>query len=320
MVKAANSAAGGNIMGGVAEGIGFAKAIVPTVSNFIGDISGANAGARAAENAANAQAAAAGAQAQLVRQEGLNYQNRAMDLAKATPEELMNQERALQAGQKQLASQERLLAAIDPALMEASQQALNLLRGDRAASLGPQETARAQQRQSLLSSLRAQYGPGAESSAIGQKALRDFDMQSTLMTGQIQQQQLGNLTNVFGSFNSQRPDLMQTGAGLMDMGSVFRNRELNTYKQAGQTYLGALSGTSQQIIDNAGAPFVGDAMRARNQQGLFNMAANAGLVYATGGASAAPGMMSKMGGAGGGTGSLSGYNYNQSPTDFFGGK
>lgn len=259
-------------------------------------------GSDPAQQAAMAQQQMAQQQAALVRAQGLEYQNKVMELAKASPQELETQGRALQAGQQQLESQQRMLAAIDPAILEASQQALGLLRGQKAGILGPQEEALKGQRQSLVASLRDQYGPGAETSSAGQKALRQFDMQANLQNAQAQQGALGQLTGIAGAFNAQRPDLLGTGAGLMDITSRYRNRELGAYQQAGATLLGAMSGTSQQLIDTAGSQYLGAQLQQRRQEQFQNQLVDTGAYLAgrgaggSWGASAAkrPGQQGKM--------------------------
>lgn len=272
-------------------------AALPQIGKFAGglynDVSGISGQAEAAQNAAMAQQAAAGQQSAMIRQAGMDYQNKAADLAKATPQELMYQEKALQAGQQQLESQQKLLSAIDPALMEASKQALGILRGEKAPSMGPQQEEQAYQRQQLVNSLRSQYGPNGESSSAGQKMLQNFDRQANVTNSQLQQSQLGTLTNVFGGFNAQRPDLLQTGGNLTNLSSVFQNRMLNSQQATGNAYLNALSGTSGSIIQNAGAQYTGDAIKARGQQQFFNTAVQGGAAFAGGGM---PGIGQSLGG------------------------
>ena len=153
---------------------------------FGDDISGASA-ADAAGRAAMAQAAEARASREAILREAGALEDKTMALAKASPEELRAHEASLMAADKQLKSDEQLLASVDPALMEASSQVLKLLRGERSAALAPLDTQRAEQRKQLLDSLRQQYGPGAETSSLGLKALRDFDMETSSLTANTQQ-------------------------------------------------------------------------------------------------------------------------------------
>lgn len=273
------------------------------IGNFVGDISGSNAAARAASRAAMDQASMARQmRADILQQSATNSAN-AFEYASATPQELGILSNALSSQQLQLGREERLLNAIDPALMEASQQALKLLRGETSAATGPMNALRASQRQQLVDSLRSQYGPGAETSSIGQRALNEFDLQ----TGG---QQMNALNQVFGIASADLGGRAQRGiSGLQQIGqgySALNERRLNAVQNSGNATLGALAGTQQQMIQGAGAPYVGDALRAQSQQALFNQAVGiGGMAFGNymGGLGMGKGMASGMGGAGGG-----GYN------------
>lgn len=245
--------------------------------DILGDITGTNRAAEAAQRAAEAQLAMATRTREEVLSEGRKLQSDAMEYAAATPQELSILSNALSSQQLQLGREERLLNAIDPALMEASQQALKLLRGETADINKPMQDLRASQRQKLMDSLRAQYGPGAESSSIGQNALRSFDMETNSMFAQNQQSALGQ---VFGIASSDLGGRSQRAlAGLQQIGqgySALNERRLNTRLNVGNSMLGALSGTSQQMIQNAGAPYVGDALKAQAQAQFINDRIKAG--------------------------------------------
>lgn len=273
--------------------------IMDTVGGVLNDVSPAGmlgfdftdpTGAKGAANAAQAAATAQAREAARTRGEILDYSGRlekdAMALAEASPEELASLGSAYSSAEKNLAREERLLASIDPALMEASKQALKLLRGETADINKPMNDLRASQRQQLVSSLRAQYGPGAESSSIGQRSLQQFDMESNSMFAQNQQTALGQ---AFGMATTDLGARQTRGiAGLQQVGqgySALQERKLNTRLNTGAQTMGALSGTSQQMIQAAGAPYVGDAIKAQGQASLFNTGAQLGMAYATGGAS-----------------------------------
>lgn len=252
--------------------------------NVIGDISGANAAADAAQNAALAQQQMAASTRQDILNQAAMNRKESMALAEASPQELAALSRSFGAAEQALGREERLLSAIDPSLMEASKQALSLLRGEQADINKPMMQLRNSQRQSLLNSLRSQYGPGAENTSIGQRALQQFDMESNMMTAQNQQ---NALSQAFGIASSDLGGRLQRGiSGLQGVGQGYgalQERKLNTSMNLGAQTLGALSGTSQQMINSAGAQYTGDALRAQAQQGLFNTALQGGLLYATGG-------------------------------------
>jgi hypothetical protein len=249
--------------------------------------SGVDAQARAAQQAAEAEAAARGA----VTTEAVAARER-YNLAAQSPQQLAALEKSLAAAQTQVDTDLRQLAAIDPAIMEASKQVMTLLQGGKAAVNDPMMQQRNQQRQQLVDSLRAQYGPGAESSSIGQRALQQFDMQSNTAFQQNQQNTLGNLfgmatTRVQGQGFGQ---MMNVGQGFGD----YQNRILGAETMGSQGILNAMNGQAQ----SAGAPFVGDSIRAGGQRQLFDMAIRGGMAYATGGGSEIAGAAS--GGKGGG--------------------
>jgi hypothetical protein len=198
-------------------------------------------------------------------------------LAEATPQELAQQQQGLTALNAQLESQQRMLAAIDPAIMESSQQILRLLKGESASSLGPLQQQRQQQRQQLLNMLRAQLGPGAETSSAGAKQLQAFDMQTDQMMNSAQQGQLGNLTNVLTGVNSNRPDLAGTAGAGMNLASVFQQRKLAAEQNASGMQLSAITGSAPSLIDTAGAQYVGQQMQGRTIAQLGNSLADFGF-------------------------------------------
>jgi len=164
------------------------------------------------------------------------------------------------------------MASIDPTLMEASQQALRLLRGESASSLDPLNAQRAQQRQQLQNSLRAQGLGDGSSTALN--ALNKFDSETAMLGNQAQQQQLGTL---LGTTLNSRVDLGASAGQLAGLGGAFGNigaRNAALLGNVGTTRLGALSGAGQQLIGNAGAQFTGTVLgnqaRAQSAQNQAN--------------------------------------------------
>lgn len=255
------------------------------------DPTGAKGAAAAAQGAANAQAETAARTRKDIMDYSRRFESEAMDLAQASPQELIALDRSYGSAESALAREERLLSAIDPTLMEASSQALKLLRGETADANKPLTAQRTMQRQQLVDSLRAQYGSGAESTSIGQRALQQFDMQSNSM---FQTNQQNSLNQIFGIATTDFGARQQRAIGGLEQAgqgySALQTRVLNTRLNTGAQTLGALSGTSQQMIQTAGAPYVGQAIQAQGQQQLFNTGLSA-LSY---------GAMSYGGGSGGG--------------------
>lgn len=261
------------------------------VTNVVGDISGSNRAADAAQRSALDQQSAARASKNEIMGIARQNQTDAMALAEASPMELAALNRSYSSAEQALGREERLLAAIDPALMEASSQALKLLRGESADINAPMQNLRNSQRQQLVNSLRSQYGPAAESTGIGSRILQQFDMESSAQMAQNNQNALGT---VFGIASQDFGGRAQRGiANLQQVGQGFgalQDRKLNARMNTGNAMLSALGGTSQAVIQSAGAGNVGAALRGQAQQGLFNSAIGIGAQAA----------MAGSGGGGGG--------------------
>jgi hypothetical protein len=213
---------------------------------------GGKRAARGAQDAAEAQQRAAEVQ----------YGRMKEITDRATTSGIASFERDLMNQEKNLSRQEQLISQIDPTIIEASQQALRLMRGEASSTLSPLKNQRATQRQKLLNSLREQLGPGAETSTAGIQALTRFDSETDNIFAGAQQQALSNLGNISSQFSSQRPDMMREIMGRSQLGQGQSNLLF------GQAQL--LSGQGQNLINSAGAQFAGDVMRGNQQQGFGN--------------------------------------------------
>lgn len=229
-----------------------------TITKFNNSISGVDKQAKYAQQAAMAEQA---------KREAVTAEARAsrdrLNLAAQSPQQLAALEKGLSAAQAQVDTDLRQLAAIDPAIMEASKQVMTLLQGGRAAVNDPLMQQRDMQRKQLVDSLRAQYGPGAESSSIGQRALQQFDMQSNMAFQQNQQNTLGNLfgmatTRVNGAGFG---NLMTAQQGFGD----YQNRILGAQQAGDQNVLAAMGGE----VAGAGAQYVGNMIQAGAQRQFF---------------------------------------------------
>jgi hypothetical protein len=235
------------------------SAITNTSKNGLGALSGSNRQAKVAQEAAEAEQNARRA----VTGEARAARDR-MNLAAQSPQQLAALERSYAAAQTQVDTDLRQLAAIDPAIMEASSQVLKLLQGGTAAVNDPVMKQRQSQRQQLLNSLRAQYGPGAESSSIGQKILQQFDMESNTM---FQQNQMNSMGNLFGMATTRTQ-----GAGFGQMMGVaggygdVQNRLLGAEQAGSQGILQGMSGE----VQGAASHLVGDMTRANFQRQKYN--------------------------------------------------
>lgn len=215
--------------------------------------------AAAAERAAMAQQGAAGRQ----------YAITSQLTEKPTAEAMLTFDKSLAAQERNLARQEQLVSQIDPTILEASQQALRLLRGESSSTLAPLQQQRDTQRQKLLNNLREQLGPGAETSTAGMQALSRFDSETSNIMSGAQQQALGNLGALTGQFTAARPDILRETQGF---GNLATGRAGLAFTRAG-----LLSGQGQNVINTAGAENTGALMRAQGQQALYNQITGAGI-------------------------------------------
>lgn len=232
----------------------------------------------AAGRAARAMRKGAEDERRVIMGYGEGYASRLKDLAKASPAELNSVQLSIESAQKQVSSDMKLMEAIDPSILEASHQALAILRGDQAAINAPAQQQRMQQRQALVNSLRAQYGPNAETSSLGQKALQQFDSQSNLLMSQTQQ---SSLSQLFGIGSTRINGAGQGNLfGALNAQNTLTGRALNAEQAGGAAVLGALSGTSQSILQASGADQVGASLRAQTMQNFGNQGMNLGMMFA----------------------------------------
>lgn len=247
---------------GAAMGSGFGATGMLVGAGLGGMIGGGADAAQAAEGAARAQADAT--------RRAYNYarglESRVNELAALTPQEIHAYEANIQAGEKLVTNDMKLLDAIDPAIMEASQQALKLLRGEDAASIAPMRAQRDLQRKQLLNSLRQQLGPGAETSTAGIKALNDFDMQTSSMMSGVQQSALGMM---LGTAQTQRGQTGGNMGAFQNASTNYRNARgtvANFALEAGNSVLGALGAQ----VQTAGSPFVGQMVGGQQASAFSN--------------------------------------------------
>lgn len=269
---------------------------------------GSQRSATAAGRAAEAQGAAAGDHLTRLQGAANTMRDNTGALAAASPQELGILSRSYDEASASLDRENKLMSSIDPALMEASKQALSILRGEGSGNQGMMMQRNAQ-RQQMVNSLRAQYGPGAEQTSIGQKMLGQFDME----TQSLQQNALGGLFSMATS-GAARGNQQNALAGLMNVGqgySAIRNRQLQAETNSGNAMINALNGTGQQMINAAGAGFVQDGLMGQGMSSFGGNLANAGTnlasSYAIGNMMKAPSQAPKIQG-----GQVNGYQVDTS--------
>lgn len=277
--------------------------------NLLGDVTGSNAAARAAQGAAQAQRdAALRNQDQAAQQLAFakESQQKAID-ASSSVEELIQYQKALEQQAQSVARNEKIIAAMDPAILKLGEQLANVAGGG---STG-MTNARKYQREQLLASLRSQLGPGAETSSAGIMALSAFDRE----TAGMQTQELGSLSQIFGNMAGQQSGFGQNNvSGTAGIGQLFGNvaaRKVGAItggqslvNQAGSNLLQA----GNQVTQAAGADFVGAQLRGQAQMSLINQGIKAGAMAYGAGAFG--------GGAGAAKGAAAIPSTGQSYTDF----
>lgn len=253
---------------------------------FRNDVFGTSDMAESAQNAAAEQQRIAQQQQQAALTESRKYQTNMNALADMSPQEMAQHGQMLQSASKNLAQRQKLFDSVDPALMEASKQVLNLLQGGPSAST----PARAAQRDQLVNQLRSQYGPGAENTSIGQHALQQFDMG----TMGSRDQDLGTLMGV-GQYGNQLANGVDQG--ISALGGA-QQQLMNAQTAGTNSVLGSMMGTNQNVLNAAGASEVGNQIKYGAQKGFWDNWSQSSMKFgeAFGGA----GVGKAMGGGGDG--------------------
>jgi hypothetical protein len=224
---------------------------------------GARREGRAAANAAGQQFREAARQRDEMY--GLARRNQADTMKAANSvEELAAYGESLGYAQKQAQADQRLIDSIDPALMEASNQVLKLLRGEQSGLGNSINAQRAQQRNKLLASLRQQLGPGAESSTAGIQALNRFDAETAALGANSQGQSLGSLMGVIQG----RPENRGMG-NIAQMGQLYGNRAgriADAQFNTGQSVMNALAGGNAGVLQMTGHDQLYSQMQGRMAQ------------------------------------------------------
>ena len=264
--------------------IGAVVAIGAGLTNqAIGGVMQSNAARRAADAQLN-QAEKERQFEMRVRQED---RDEAMRIAQASPQELEQINRAIQLNEQDIARKQKLIDSADPALIEAGQQALNLLEGEEAKTLDPIRRNRAEQKEKLKDRLRNQLGSGFETTTAGAQALNQYDLQTSDILAQEQSRTLGQLLGVAqNTANSFRvtPNVQMAGT-LAQLAGRPADRALTAL-----TSISRIPG--QSTIQYQGAPFVGQALQGQMVSNTGKTLTNIGASYFGGGGS--------FGGGGGG--------------------
>lgn len=220
------------------------------------DLTGRRAGKRAAEAQGNI------AEAQLAQQR--EDRDLALKYAEATPEELAQINRSIALNEADIQRKEKLLASSDPALIEAGSQALKLLRGEEAKTLGPLKANLAAQESKLREKLAQQLGPGWETSTAGIQALQAFNEKANAALSGAQQNMLGLLLGT----------AQDTSARYGAQTNISNSANLS--KLFGDISSRSVNAINKTPITGSGAQFVGDLQNARASQAATGNLINIG--------------------------------------------
>jgi hypothetical protein len=244
-----------------------------TAGSLLVDQSGADAAQNAAHDKYN--------QATKNYDTATGYRN---DLIKNTEAPTVNAMASMQKGidaqDRDLSRQEQMISQIDPAILEASNQALSIMRGDQNNSYSRSRTL---QRQKLLQSLREQLGPGAETSSAGLKALAMFDQSTDQGTFGAAQ----GYTGLAQSFSGIRPNVAQSTSNLGNLNANQVGLRLNQQSLVGNANKDVLA-MGSGMADTAGWENVAGVIKGQNNNAmtnsLINGAVQVGSSYLKGGA------------------------------------
>lgn len=186
-------------------------------------------------------AKAAGKQRQVAEQQ----QAAAQAAAQPTPREINAIEENLKFSRNIIAREEKVIAAVDPAILEAGKQAFELLQGKEAAILGPARRQRDRQRNRLRESLRRRLGAGFETSSAGIQALTQFDVETSDFLTTQQFKATGQLLGVAERAASRSRE-SERGAGQI------RASAIQSLGAISERQVSAITGTTAGITAAAG--------------------------------------------------------------------
>ncbi len=194
-----------------------------------------------------------------------------------TPAMMATHDQALHAQERQVVRQEQLAQSINPALIEQGHQLMQLMQGQSAPVLDNMKNQRGLQRQQLVSQLKEQLGPGAETSSAGQQALQHFDAETSNQMSSAQQQ----YTQMFLQGSLQAPGAMNTFGNANAQLSGINAQDPNITKaNLLMQSIGGGAPAAQSIIDSAGGQFAGQAAMGQGMVGIGSGIMQAGAARA----------------------------------------
>lgn len=311
----------GGAVGGFASPIGgLAGGLLGGSGDFLGDAWGTLTG----QKSADAMGRMAEAQLQMaykIREWQLSDRDSAMKLAEASPAELAALQKQAQINYdaidqqlQQIQKNQQLIDSADPALREAGLQSYQLMTGKEAQILAPIRQEQGRQREQLKSMLRERLGSDFETSSAGIEALSRFDAQAGLSLQSAQQQALATLLPMAGQSRFQAAAANQNLAvGNSNLaGSIAAGQGALTQRKLAAFQGGTPS--NEGLVQNAGAPYVGQLASSEAWRGFMKDAINIGMMAYGGGAGGAAAGNSMAGGGSRMMLPASGGPYNPYPT------
>jgi hypothetical protein len=203
----------------------------------------------------------------------------ALQMAAPTQQELTEISRRLEMQTRYQTQQEvlqkkneKILSTLDPALIQAGQQAHQMMKGQQAGILAPMRQQQSMDRRKLEAQLAAQFGPGYASSSAGMEALARFDQNSQMGLQQAQMQAFNQVSQFMGfGMQSRQGMIAEQRHGMESLDQMSRGT-LGAMNNIQRRQVDAITGTSQGMVASAGAgaKAVGGMFGA--MQGLGGMA------------------------------------------------
>lgn len=209
-----------------------------------------------------AEGSAAGAQEKLAREQirsQQDYRDQVLKNSKPSAEQIKALDFQAKTAETAVANREKLLEAVDPALIEAGKQAVQLMKGQEAQTLDPIRRQRARGRALLESRLRNQLGSGFNTSSAGIEALTRYDQQTDEALSGAQDQALSRL---LGSAQQTRQTVNDT-----DTAALAGTRLAGEGMFQRQTLAG-IEAAGRSINENE-AKFAGEVQHHKAAAGLF---------------------------------------------------
>lgn len=253
-------------------------------------IIGANNAAGAADRNTQATIGAAKERQEREIAERQRIETAALGFAQKSPEEiqafsslLKSKEFTLSENKRLIDSQMQMLAKFDPAIQEAGDQMLKLLKGESSRYLAPVTQQREIQRAKLEGNLARTMGAGWRTSSAGIEAITRFDQQTFEATSSIQANALNQVASLYsGGVNLKNAtigsvqDLFKTNIGV-DQAVLASEDAVKRRQIAAQTGAAQVAPINFGAVQDASKTVgQGDAIRGNALSGLGNSIAGVG--------------------------------------------